>query len=42
MFMDIFDSMPIACTVSKKYLAMYGGISPGLKNIEEINEINRK
>lgn len=42
LFMDIFDSMPIACTVSKKYLAMHGGISPGLKNIEEINEINRK
>lgn len=34
--------MPIACTVSRKYLAMHGGISPGLKNIEEINDINRK
>lgn len=40
--MDIFDNMPISCNISKKYLAMHGGISPGLKQIDQINEIDRK
>ena len=40
--MEIFDAMPISCNISKKYLAMHGGISPGLKQIEQINEIDRK
>ena len=40
--MEIFDAMPISCNISKKYLAMHGGISPGLKLIEQINEIDRK
>jgi serine/threonine-protein phosphatase 2B catalytic subunit len=34
LFMEIFDSMPIACNISKKYLAMHGGISPGLKMLD--------
>ena len=42
MFMDIFDSMPIACNISKKYLTMHGGISPGLKQLDQINEIDRR
>ena len=40
-FMELFDSLPIACVVDEKYLAMHGGISPDLNKIEEINEINR-
>ena len=40
--MEIFDAMPISCNISKKYLAMHGGISPGLKQIDQINEIDRK
>jgi serine/threonine-protein phosphatase 2B catalytic subunit len=28
--MDLFDSMPLACVVDDKYLAMHGGISPDL------------
>ena len=40
-FMELFDSLPIACVVDDKYLAMHGGISPDLNLIEEINEINR-
>jgi serine/threonine-protein phosphatase 2B catalytic subunit len=40
--MEIFDAMPIACNISSKYLAMHGGISPGLKQLDQINEIDRK
>jgi serine/threonine-protein phosphatase 2B catalytic subunit len=40
-FMELFDSLPIACVVDEKYLAMHGGISPDLNLIEEINEVNR-
>ena len=29
-FMDLFDSMPLACVVDDKYLGMHGGISPEL------------
>lgn len=41
MFMDVFDSLPLASLVSSKYLAMHGGISPELNQIEEINKIDR-
>eukprot|EP00352_Strombidinopsis_acuminata_P004856 CAMPEP_0176368170 /NCGR_PEP_ID=MMETSP0126-20121128/22410_1 /TAXON_ID=141414 ORGANISM="Strombidinopsis acuminatum, Strain SPMC142" /NCGR_SAMPLE_ID=MMETSP0126 /ASSEMBLY_ACC=CAM_ASM_000229 /LENGTH=83 /DNA_ID=CAMNT_0017726319 /DNA_START=482 /DNA_END=733 /DNA_ORIENTATION=+ len=41
LFMDVFDALPISCLVAKKYLAMHGGISPDLKLLEQINEINR-
>jgi serine/threonine-protein phosphatase 2B catalytic subunit len=40
-FMELFDSLPIACVVDDKYLAMHGGISPELNLIEEINSVNR-
>jgi len=40
-FMTLFDSLPIACVVDEKYLAMHGGISPDLNLIEEINSVNR-
>jgi serine/threonine-protein phosphatase 2B catalytic subunit len=39
--MDVFDSLPLASLVSSKYLAMHGGISPELNQIEEINKIDR-
>mmetsp|Transcript_33234 Transcript_33234/g.23971 ORF Transcript_33234/g.23971 Transcript_33234/m.23971 type:complete len:141 (+) Transcript_33234:352-774(+) len=41
LFMELFDTLPIACLVAKKYLAMHGGISPDLKKLEQINELNR-
>ena len=40
-FLDVFDSMPLACVVDGKYLAMHGGISPEMTKIEEINQIKR-
>ena len=39
--MELFDSLPIACVVADRYLAMHGGISPDLEVIEDINKINR-
>ena len=39
--MELFDALPIACVVDDKYLAMHGGISPELNNIEDINSVNR-
>lgn len=39
--MELFDSLPIACIVDDKYLAMHGGISPELNLIDEINQVNR-
>ena len=41
LFMEAFDSLPIAALVAKKYLAMHGGISPSLTKIEQIHQINR-
>ena len=40
MFMEVFDSMPLACIIDDKYVAMHGGLSPELtdKKIEEINK----
>jgi serine/threonine-protein phosphatase 2B catalytic subunit len=33
LFMELFDSMPLACVIDDKYLAMHGGISPELDKI---------
>jgi serine/threonine-protein phosphatase 2B catalytic subunit len=33
-FMDVFDSLPIAAYIGKKYLAVHGGISPQLEKLD--------
>ena len=40
LFMDIFDALPIAAQIGKKYLAMHGGISEELHKLEDINDID--
>lgn len=41
LIMESFDSMPLACTINDKYLAVHGGISPELKNLAMIQKIKR-
>ncbi len=40
-FMEVFDSMPLACIVDGKYFGMHGGISPELTKLDQIDKINR-
>jgi protein phosphatase len=40
-FTDVFNCMPVACSISEKILCMHGGLSPELDNIKKINEIQR-
>jgi serine/threonine-protein phosphatase 2B catalytic subunit len=41
LFMEFFDSMPLAATIEQKYFVTHGGIGPELKKLEQINKINR-
>lgn len=41
LFMDVFDSMPVAALVAQRYLAVHGGISPSLNKLEEIDRPQR-
>jgi serine/threonine-protein phosphatase 2B catalytic subunit len=41
MFLESFESMPLAATVNNDYLCMHGGISPTLTDIDNLNKINR-
>ena len=39
--MQTFDTMPLIAVVNQTYLCMHGGVSPNLKSLEEVNNINR-
>lgn len=41
LIMDSFDNLPICALVDNKILAVHGGISPELKNINAINKLDR-
>ena len=41
MVMDSFDNFPLACIVNGRFIAVHGGISPELQNVEDLNLINR-
>lgn len=41
LFLEVFESMPLAAVVNNDYLCMHGGISPALSDADEINKINR-
>jgi serine/threonine-protein phosphatase 2B catalytic subunit len=41
MFLEAFESMPVAAVVNGDYLCMHGGISPSLIDAEDINKVNR-
>ena len=39
--MESFDSLPLACVVNKKFLALHGGISPDLNSLTDIERLDR-
>ena len=39
--MDSFDLIPLACVINGRFLALHGGISPDMKNLEDITKIDR-
>lgn len=40
-FLNSFDSLPVACLLNNKFLALHGGISPELKKLRHLNEMER-
>lgn len=40
-FMETFDSLPLACLINGKFLALHGGISPELVNLKQIDKLDR-
>ncbi|ODV97324.1 hypothetical protein PACTADRAFT_55775 [Pachysolen tannophilus NRRL Y-2460] len=40
-FVDVFNTFPIAATIGDKIFCVHGGLSPSLKNLEQIKAISR-
>ena len=36
-----FNTMPLVAIVNEEYLCMHGGVSPNMKTLDEINEVDR-
>lgn len=41
LFMECFDALPISCLVNDKFLALHGGLSPELKTINDLKNLQR-
>jgi len=41
LFMESFDAMPLGCILNGRFLAVHGGISPELKSLNDLVNINR-
>lgn len=42
MIMDVFDRLPLACLINKKFLCVHGGISHEIMNLMQIMSLERK
>lgn len=40
-FIDVFNTLPIAATIGNKIFCIHGGLSPHLKNLDQIKNIKR-
>lgn len=40
-FVDVFNTLPIAATINDKIFCIHGGLSPDLKNMRQIEQIQR-
>ena len=41
LFTDVFDTLPLSATIDNKVFCMHGGLSPEIKDIDEILKVNR-
>ena len=41
MFSDVFNCLPVCALIDEKILCMHGGLSPELKNLEQVKNIMR-
>eukprot|EP00742_Colponemidia_sp_Colp-10_P001050 GILJ01001136.1.p1 GENE.GILJ01001136.1~~GILJ01001136.1.p1 ORF type:complete len:472 (-),score=66.36 GILJ01001136.1:224-1639(-) len=41
LFMDSFDTLPIAATINGKFLALHGGLSPEMRTLTDIQTLSR-
>jgi serine/threonine-protein phosphatase 2A catalytic subunit len=41
-FMDLFDFLPLCALVEKKIFCLHGGLSPHIKNLDDIKLLDRK
>ena len=41
LFLNCFNSLPLACICSNKFFAIHGGISPEFTTISQLQSINR-
>ena len=39
--MELFDTLPLACLINKKFLCVHGGISHEFKTVEDIKKLDR-
>ncbi|OMH85728.1 Serine/threonine-protein phosphatase PP-Z2 [Zancudomyces culisetae] len=40
-FVDLFDRLPVAAVVNDRIFCVHGGLSPSLKNVEQLRELSR-
>jgi len=41
MFINLFNHLPIAALIDDRVLCMHGGLSPDLKNLQQIEKLSR-